>query len=163
MDTKLIDRTAVKKAVARLKKSGKKIVFTNGCFDLIHPGHIKLLREARAQGDCLILGLNSDESIRSIKDPRRPILDQDERIAVLSELVSIDHIVLFDEQTPLKLIEEIVPDVLVKGGDWDVNTIVGADVVKKNGGNVVVVDLKQGDSTTSIIKRIVEKYGNNTG
>lgn len=157
--SKVINWDKLKEVVQTAKAESKKVVFTNGCFDLIHPGHIKVFREAKAQGDILILGLNSDASIKTIKDPRRPILNQDERSAILSGLESIDYIAMFDEQTPANLIDLIIPDVLVKGGDWGLDNIVGADVVKQNGGRVHVVSLKEGNSTTNIIERVLEKYG----
>lgn len=157
--SKVIEWGKLKEIVADAKTNGKKVVFTNGCFDLIHPGHIKVFREAKAQGDILILGLNSDASIKTIKDPRRPILNQDERSAILSGLEPIDYIAMFDEQTPAKLIDTIIPDVLVKGGDWGLDNIVGSDVVQANGGRVHVVSLKEGNSTTNIIERVLEKYG----
>lgn len=156
---KLLDRCDIPRVTALQRSEDKRIVFTNGCFDIIHPGHIKLLREARAQGDCLILGLNTDASIKHIKDPRRPILTQEERVDVLSAIDCIDYIALFDEPTPLELIKIIVPDVLVKGGDWTPETVVGAEIVTANGGKVVIVDLKNGFSTTNLIQRIVSRYG----
>lgn len=159
MSDKLISSNDLSGLIEKLKSENKKIVFTNGCFDLIHPGHIKVFKEAKEQGDVLILGLNSDQSIKSIKDPRRPILNQDERSAILGGLESIDYIALFDEQTPANLINSILPDVLVKGGDWGLDNIVGADTVKANGGRVHVVSLKEGNSTTNIIERVLEKYG----
>lgn len=142
-----------------LKAAGKKIVFTNGCFDIMHPGHIKVFIEARKLGDILIVGLNSDTSISQIKDPRRPILTEDERLVVLSAVEYINYIVLFDTQTPEELIKKITPDVLVKGGDWQEDAIIGADYVKKNGGVVHRVSLKDGISTTNVIDRILTKYG----
>jgi len=144
--------------LANHRAAGKKIVFTNGCFDIVHPGHMKVFAEARAQGDCLIVGLNSDRSIGCIKDPRRPIMNQTERAGVLSAVRYIDYIIMFDEETPKALIEAITPDVLVKGGDWGLDNIVGADHVKKNGGRVHVVSLKEGSSTTNIIDRVLTKY-----
>jgi len=158
-NNKLLAWTDISETVKGLKAAGTRIVFTNGCFDIIHPGHIKLLQQARSLGDCLILGLNSDDSIKHIKDPRRPILQQQERVAVLSAISCIDFIVLFDEPTPQNLIEAIIPDVLVKGGDWAPDKIVGAQVVQANGGRVEIVDLEDGLSTTNLIQRIVSRYG----
>lgn len=143
---------------AAYRARGKKIVFTNGCFDIVHPGHMKVFAEAKAQGDVLVVGLNSDTSIGTIKDPRRPILNQAERAGVLSAVRYIDHIIFFDEQTPKNLVEAITPDVLVKGGDWGVDNIVGADHVKSHGGRVHIVSLKEGNSTTNIIDRVLAKY-----
>ena len=140
------------------RAQGKKVVFTNGCFDIVHPGHMKVFAEARAQGDLLVVGLNSDRSIGCIKDPRRPILNQSERAAVLSAVRYIDHIIMFDDETPKALIEAITPDVLVKGGDWGLDNIVGADHVIAHGGRVHIVSLKEGNSTTNIIDRVLAKY-----
>ena len=144
--------------MAEYRAHGKKIVFTNGCFDIVHPGHMKVFAEARAQGDCLVVGLNSDRSIGCIKDPRRPIMNQDERAGVLSAVRYIDHVIMFDDETPKALIEAITPDVLVKGGDWGLDNIVGADHVRDHGGRVHIVSLKEGNSTTNIIDRVLAKY-----
>jgi rfaE bifunctional protein nucleotidyltransferase chain/domain len=129
--------------------AGKKVVFTNGVFDILHRGHVEYLQKAKALGDLLIIGLNSDSSVRRIKGPQR----------LLSALACVDHIVLFDEDTPQKLIEALVPDILVKGADYSVEQIVGADVVLKNGGKVLPIELTPGKSTTGLIKRIVAAYG----
>ena len=149
---------AFRPVLAKYKAEGKKVVFTNGCFDIVHPGHMKVFAEARAQGDCLVVGLNSDRSIGCIKDPRRPIMDQTERAGVLSAVRYIDHIIMFDDETPKALVEAITPDVLVKGGDWGLDNIVGADHVRANGGRVHIVSLKEGSSTTNIIDRVLAKY-----
>lgn len=132
-----------------------KIVFTNGCFDIIHSGHIVLLEQAKALGTKLIVGINSDRSVRSIKGASRPVIGEIERSAVLLGLSSVDEVRIFDEQTPEDLIREISPDVLVKGGDWDISEIVGADFVKENGGQVFSIPLKEGVSSSLIIDRIV--------
>ncbi|QQS33108.1 MAG: D-glycero-beta-D-manno-heptose 1-phosphate adenylyltransferase [Acidobacteriota bacterium] len=132
------------------------IVFTNGCFDIIHPGHIDLLERAKALGDRLIVGLNSDRSVRSIKGPDRPIQNQVDRAAVLSGLRSVDEVIIFDEATPEELIRKIKPDVLVKGGDWPVTEIVGADLVQSWGGKVVSLPLLPGYSSSAIIDRMTE-------
>lgn len=134
----------------------KIIVFTNGCFDILHAGHVYYLREARSLGDILIVGLNSDRSIRMIKGDDRPIITQRDRAELLAALECVDYVVIFDEPTPLRLIESIRPDVLVKGGDWKEEDIVGRDVVVGNGGRVVRVPLRKGISTTAIIKRILD-------
>ncbi|TAL17455.1 D-glycero-beta-D-manno-heptose 1-phosphate adenylyltransferase [bacterium] len=141
--------------IAPRRKAGEKIVFTNGCFDIIHPGHVTYLDKARSLGDILVVGLNSDASVkRQGKGPGRPIMNEGERAAVLSALRSVDYVVLFDEDTPLKLIEALLPDFLVKGGDWPVESIVGREAVEKAGGKVLSIPLVEGKSTTSIVERI---------
>jgi D-beta-D-heptose 7-phosphate kinase/D-beta-D-heptose 1-phosphate adenosyltransferase len=147
----------LKKIVLKLKKEGKKIVFTNGCFDILHFGHAKYLQEARSKGDILVVGVNSDSSIRRIKGSSRPIVDEFNRISLLAALESVDFVVLFNEDTPLRVIKVLSPDILVKGADWNKNEIVGSDVVKNNGGRVLTINLIKGLSTTNLIKRIVEK------
>ncbi len=136
------------------KARGMKVVFTNGCFDIIHAGHVTYLSKARALGDCLVVGLNSDVSVKSIKGPDRPVNNERARAAVLSALACVDHVVLFQEDTPLDLIRCIRPDILVKGGDWAVGDIVGADVVRSSGGQVLTIPFEDGFSTTAIIDRI---------
>ena len=131
-----------------------KLVFTNGVFDLLHPGHVDVLRGARQQGDALIVGINSDASVRRIKGPSRPIHRERDRMYVVAALQMVDAVVVFDEDTPLELIRAIHPDVLVKGGDYEVSTIVGANEVRGWGGNVVVVPLTTGHSTTGTIERL---------
>lgn len=143
------------------------IVFTNGCFDILHPGHIELLQKARALGSKLIVGLNSDDSVRRIKGPGRPLFNESERSAVLMALECVDEVRIFDDSTPQRLITELEPDVLVKGGDWKENEIIGADLVKSRGGKVVSIPLVQGYSTTAIIdrlnvKRPTEQHVNST-
>ena len=134
------------------------LVFTNGCFDLIHPGHIDLLERARALGDYLIVGLNSDASVRTIKGPARPFLPQEERAATLRALRCVDEVIIFDESTPARLIEELQPDVLVKGGDWPVDQIVGADIVLRKGGKVLSLPVRPGYSTTALIEHILAAH-----
>lgn len=136
------------------RKEGKKIVFTNGCFDILHAGHVSFLRAARSQGDLLVLGLNSDASIKRLKGPERPVNHEADRLMVLSELQSVNYIVVFEDDTPLKLIRAIKPDVLVKGADYKKSQVVGAADVEKHGGQVVLVDLVEGRSTTNIIRKI---------
>lgn len=131
-----------------------KLVFTNGCFDLLHPGHVDLLQRARALGDRLIVGLNSDESVRILKGPTRPIWTEQERAAMLLALRCVDQVVIFSERTPARLIEDLRPDVLVKGGDWPVDKIVGAKNVLRYGGEVHSIPLLDGYSTTSLIARL---------
>ncbi len=133
---------------------GKKICFTNGCFDLLHPGHLEILRQAAAKGDILVVGINSDKSVAKIKGKGRPIIPQADRVAMVSALGFVDYVVVFDEETPLNLIEEIKPDVLVKGADWKGKQVVGESVVKARGGAVEFVELVNGFSTTSLIDRI---------
>lgn len=144
--------------VAGYRKKGQKVVFTNGCFDIIHAGHVKYLEAAKACGDILILGLNSDASIRQIKGEKRPVIHQEHRIAVISALGCIDHVIVFDEPDPGSLIQTLLPDVLVKGADWSEEEIIGADVVKENGGCVERIQLEPQISTTQIIERIGRLY-----
>jgi D-glycero-beta-D-manno-heptose 1-phosphate adenylyltransferase len=156
---KLLTKSEIAAEASRLKKAGKRIVFTNGCFDILHAGHVKYLAAARSEGDVLVVGLNSDESVKIIKDEKRPIVNQTQRAEVLSALECVDFVILFDEPDPLKLIHDVRPDVLVKGGDWAEKDIIGSDFVKANGGKVVRVPLVPDMSTTHIIKRIVKLYG----
>jgi len=158
MTNKIISRPQIAGLMKNLKKKGRKIVFTNGCFDLLHVGHVRYLKEARGQGDCLVIGLNSDQSMRQIKDPARPLISEDQRAEVLAALECVDYIVLFDEADPFKLIEEIRPDVLVKGADWSMDKIIGADLVTSYGGKVHRVDLVSLISTSEIIQRILARY-----
>ncbi len=152
---KMCELSVLLEEVARLKKEGKKIVFTNGCYDILHVGHVDLLARSKALGDILILGLNTDDSVkRQNKAPNRPINSYEARAYVLSHLESIDFVVSFDDDTPYDLIKEIKPDVLVKGGDWAVEKIVGHDIVQANGGEVYSLDLIQGYSTTNTISQI---------
>ena len=140
----------LKKDISKLKRKGKKIVFTNGCFDILHLGHLKILKEAKQKGDILIVGLNSDSSIKKIKGPKRPIVDQKTRAMLLSNIIGVDYVVIFNEATPYNLIKKINPDILVKGGDWKKDKIVGSDLIKK----VYRVKLRSGHSTTQIINKI---------
>lgn len=142
-------------ALKKQRDKGKKIVFTNGCFDILHAGHVRYLKKARSFGDILVVGLNSDSSVKKIKGDRRPIVGQKDRAEVLSALCHVDYVVLFSEQTPLRLIQNIMPDVLVKGADWTQKDIVGAEIVKKNNGRVARIPLAHGRSTTNIIEKIL--------
>jgi rfaE bifunctional protein nucleotidyltransferase chain/domain len=143
--------------VNRARSDGRVVAFTNGVFDILHPGHIRYLREARALGDLLIVGVNSDRSVRALaKAPDRPIHGEAERAEVLSALASVDAVVIFDEDTPHAIISAVQPDILVKGADWGENAIVGRDVVEGRGGKVVRVALAEGYSTTRIIERVRE-------
>lgn len=143
---------------AGLKKEGKKVVFTNGCFDILHAGHIDYLVKAKALGDVLIIGLNSDESIRRLKGDKRPLLPQDERAFAMWNLKAVDYVTIFEQDTPFELISAIVPDILVKGGDWSLDTIVGRDVVEANGGITTNIPFVVNRSTSSIIELILQKY-----
>ena len=138
----------------RSSLGSKKLVFTNGVFDLLHPGHVDVLLGARREGDALVVGLNGDASVRRIKGPDRPVRSESERAVVLAALAMVDAVVLFEQDTPLELIEELGPDVLVKGGDYSEATIVGAESVKSRGGRVVVVPLTPGQSTTAIVEKL---------
>jgi rfaE bifunctional protein nucleotidyltransferase chain/domain len=140
----------------REKRNGKRVVFTNGCFDLLHPGHIHSLEAARALGDLLIVGINSDESVRILKGEGRPLTPQDERAEILASLECVDGIVIFDELTPREVIAALLPDVLVKGSDWPGNQIVGREEVEAAGGKVVLIDNVPGYSTTEILRKIRE-------
>ncbi len=144
----------IRDELARRKSSGAKLVFTNGCFDLLHIGHIRYLNQARKLGDCLFLGLNSDDSVRQLKGPGRPILPLEERREVLLALEAVDFVVGFNDATPLELIKLVEPDVLVKGGDWAVDKIVGADLVTARGGKVLSLPYVEGRSTSEIVKKI---------
>ncbi len=150
--------TALLPELARHRATGKKIVFTNGCFDLIHLGHVKYFQFAKAQGDLLVVGVNTDCSIRRLKGDKRPIINEDDRTAVLEELESIDYLIKFDEDTPLNLIETIKPDVLVKGADYTKDKVVGADLVESRGGSIALAPLVDGRSTSDLIQRILEAY-----
>lgn len=143
-----------------LKEAGKKIVFTNGCFDILHYGHVMYLDQAKSCGDVLIVGLNSDDSVSRLKGPSRPVNGQFERAIVLCALEAVDYVVLFQEDTPYELISLIVPDILVKGGDWKADQIVGSDIVLKNGGQVKSLLFQDGYSTTNIIEKINEEKDN---
>jgi rfaE bifunctional protein nucleotidyltransferase chain/domain len=154
---KTVDEAAAIATQAR--KIGKSVVFTNGCFDLLHRGHVHTLRQAKASGDLLIVGLNSDRSVKSIKGLARPILPQTDRVELIAAMEMVDYVVLFDEPDPYQLIAAIKPDVLAKGGDWSADKIVGADIVAQNGGRVEVIPYLQGFSTTEIIERIRNSDG----
>ena len=156
---KILGREKLKIEVERLRAGGKIIVFTNGCFDILHVGHTRYLGEARKLGDVLILALNSDSSVRAIKGEKRPIVPETERAEVLASLRSVDYVVLFSEDTPLELIEYLKPDIIVKGGDWDVKDVVGRESVARWGGKVVIIPEVKGASTTSIVDKIRKTYG----
>lgn len=151
-------RTEIKLIREQLKQQNKKVVFTNGCFDLIHSGHVDYLIKAKEMGDVLILALNSDSSIKSIKGDKRPILKQDERAFIVSNLKPVDYVTFFNEDTPAEIISELVPDVLVKGADWAIEKIVGREIVEVNGGEVKTINFVNDQSTSNIIKIIKERY-----
>lgn len=153
MNLKVKDIKTLAGIVQDLKKKGKKIVFTNGCFDIIHAGHVQYLREAKAMGDVLVVAMNSDSSVRKIK-PGRPIVPQEQRAMVLSALEMVDYVTIFDEGTPYQVIKALQPDVLVKGGDWRIEDIVGNDIVKE----VHSLPYREGLSTTAIIEEIRKRY-----
>jgi len=142
----------------KLKPEGKKVVFTNGCFDILHAGHIDYLNKAKEKGDILIVGLNSDASIKRIKGKNRPVIPQDQRAFVVDNLKAVDYVSFFDEDTPYEIIKTIVPDVLVKGADWSIENIVGRDIVEANGGKVLNIEFVVQQSTSNIIKNILETY-----
>lgn len=144
--------------VNNLKRKKKKIVFTNGCFDILHFGHIKYLEQARKKGDILVIGLNSDASVKKLKGAKRPIFSQRARAEVLASLANVDYIAIFNELTPLKIIKKVKPDVLVKGGDWKTDQIVGKDFVELYGGKVISIAFIKGYSTRSTISAILKKY-----
>lgn len=146
----------------REKRNGKRVVFTNGCFDLLHPGHIRGFEQARALGDVLIVGMNSDSSVRQLKGPTRPVIPERERAELLAALESVDAVVIFDELTPREVISRLLPDVLVKGGDWPGDQIVGREEVEAAGGRVVSIPLVPGYSTTAILQKIRESCGSAT-
>jgi len=140
--------------VAEHKRNGQRVVFTNGCFDLLHPGHIRGFEQARTLGDVLVVAINSDSSVKFLKGDDRPIIPQDERAEILAALVAVDYVVIFDELTPREIIARALPDILVKGGDWGENEIVGREEVEAAGGRVVSIALEPGYSTTAIIEKI---------
>ena len=156
-DYKITAISEIAGQVRKWRKEGRSLVFTNGCFDLLHAGHIRYLQTAAAFADMLILGLNSDSSVRKLKGLNRPIMSQGDRALLLSAIEAIDCIVIFDEETPARLIETVLPDVLVKGGDYIAEDIVGYKTVTENGGRVEVVNYIEGKSTTGIVNLIMEK------
>jgi len=152
----IVSREELIGKVEKLKRENKKIVFTNGCFDIIHAGHVIYLFEAKALGDVLVVGLNSNVSVKRLKGEKRPLNPEKDRAVVLSALEPVDYVTLFDEDTPYELITALKPDILVKGGDYNQDTIVGADIVENSGGKVEVVPLLEGRSTSALIEKIRE-------
>ena len=154
MSGKIRSLDALKKIVASAKTAGKTIVFTNGCFDLLHRGHVHVLREAKACGDILIVGVNSDRSVKTIKGPNRPVLPEQDRLELMAALEMVDYVVLFDESDPYNLIAALQPHVLAKGGDWSQQNIIGSDIVENEGGRVAIIPYLKGLSTTELIEKI---------
>jgi D-beta-D-heptose 7-phosphate kinase/D-beta-D-heptose 1-phosphate adenosyltransferase len=157
-DSKIKNLDVLTAIIAAEKARGKKVVFTNGCFDLLHAGHVKYLQKARGLGDLLVLGLNSDASVRRLKGEKRPLIGEDERAHILAALDCIDYVVLFDQDTPLELITALKPLILAKGGDYTAEGVVGKEVVEAYGGRVELVTFVDGKSTTNIIERVLERY-----
>ncbi len=155
---RILSRDELLKTAVKLKAEGKTLVFTNGCFDLLHPGHIRYLEKARALGDALIVGLNSDRSVKLLKGPTRPIFPEAERAEILAALESVDYVTVFDEATPQELIASLAPHVLVKGGDWDANEIVGRKEVEAAGGRVVSIEHHAGHSTSDLVETITKNH-----
>ena len=159
---KILERNALKDKLEELRKKGKKIAFTNGCFDILHVGHVRYLREAKKTADVLVLALNSDSSVRSIKGEKRPLMNEKERAEILAALECIDFVTIFQELTPLELINYLKPDILIKGGDWPEEKVVGREEVKKWGGRVVIIPEVEGKSTTNIVEKIKMLHCSNT-
>lgn len=157
-ESKILTREAMEAERVRLRAAGRKLVFTNGAFDILHAGHVTYLEFARNQGDALCVGLNSDASVKRYKGDKRPVNPQEDRARVLAALACVDYVVIFDEDEPKELIGAVIPDVLVKGSDW-AHYVSGRDIVEAHGGRVVLADMVAGRSTTNTIQRIVEAYG----
>lgn len=151
-----------RKEIVEIRKmfraENKKVVFTNGCFDILHSGHVDYLTKSKNLGDVLIVGLNSDKSVNKIKGDKRPIVNETNRAIIISSLKPVDYVVFFDEETPAELIDEIIPDILVKGADWDIEKIVGRETVVKNGGEVKTIQFVNDQSTSKIIQTILSRY-----
>ncbi len=155
---KIKSREELKKIVENLKREGKIIVFTNGCFEILHPGHIEILERAKSLGDILIVGINSDNSVKKIKGEKKIILSEESRLRIISSLEMVDYVILFDEDTPENLIAELKPDIHVKGGDYKINNLPEAKIVESYGGKIYIIPLLKEFSTTKIIERILELY-----
>ncbi len=151
----ILSLSDLKRERERLRLEGSRVVFTNGCFDLLHPGHVRYLEQARGLGDVLIVGLNSDRAVRELKGPARPILNEDERSEVVAALSSVDYVVVFDDVSPRHVVGALLPDILVKGADWSVGEIIGRDEVEAAGGQVMTLPFVEGVSTSELIARIV--------
>jgi rfaE bifunctional protein nucleotidyltransferase chain/domain len=156
----ILSKASVKFLREQFKKENKKVVFTNGVFDIIHSGHVDYLIKAKTLGDVLIVGLNSDDSVRRVKGEKRPLISQTDRAFILSNLKPVDYVVIFEEDTPLEIIKAIVPDILVKGADWSPDKIVGSDIVLNNGGEVKNISFVNEQSTSRIIDTILTRYTN---
>lgn len=157
----ILDRAALAAESARLKAAGKRLVFTNGVFDLLHVGHLRYLTQARSLGDALAIGLNADACVKRLKGDKRPILPEAERAELLVGLACVDYVCLFSEDDPRELIKAVVPGILVKGGDWPIDKILGRDTVEAAGGKVLSLPFVEGRSTTSIVQAIAQKFGSN--
>jgi len=155
---KILERNELRGKMEELRNKGKKIAFTNGCFDILHVGHVRYLREARKTADVLVLALNSDSSVRSIKGEKRPLMNEKERAEILAALEFVDFVTIFPELTPLELINYLKPDVLIKGGDWPEEKVVGREEVKQWGGRVAIIPEVEGKSTTNIVEKIKTLY-----
>lgn len=151
---KVLSKECLIKEIDELKKQNKKIVTTNGCFDILHVGHVRYLKQAKDLGDILVVALNADSSVRDLKGPTRPVNKEDDRAEVLANLISVDFVVMFAEQTPVDLLASIKPNIHVKGGDYDINTLPEAKVIQENGGEVVFMPMVEGKSTTNIINKV---------
>ena len=158
MENKIVNREQLKKELDRLRSKGKRVVFTNGCFDILHVGHARYLKEARKIGDVLVLAVNSDVSVRTIKGEKRPIIPEKERAEMVASLEAVDYVTIFSETTSRELIEYLKPNVLVKGGDWAEENVVGRESVAKWGGKVVIIPEIEGASTTNIVEKIRRIY-----
>lgn len=156
---KIVNREELVSLRNQAEKEGKKVVFTNGCFDILHRGHIEIFQKSKSLGDILIVGLNSDASVKMLKGDKRPIVNEDDRAVVIAALESVDYVCLFEEETPAEIIKLLKPDILVKGGDYKIEEIVGRDTVLEHGGEVVAVPLVEGRATRCIIEKIVNLYG----
>jgi D-beta-D-heptose 7-phosphate kinase/D-beta-D-heptose 1-phosphate adenosyltransferase len=151
---KLVSQEELVQAASREKRAGRRVVFTNGCFDLLHPGHVRCLADARALGDVLIVAVNSDRSVRGNKGPERPLVPERDRAEVIAALASVDYVTIFDEPTPRELIARVLPNLLVKGADWALDQVAGREEVEAAGGQVVSIPLAAGYSTTKLVKKI---------
>ena len=158
MREKIKKRDDLQRIIQDLKANGKRIIFTNGCFDLLHIGHVRYLEEAKSLGDILVVGVNSDASVRSLKGPSRPILPEAERAEILSGLGCVDYVTIFDEPTPFNLISLLLPHILVNGGDWTKEETVGWETVERTGGEVVILSFVEGASTSHLIETILKRF-----
>ena len=162
MKDKIRDREDLRNILGELRAKGKRVVFTNGCFDLLHIGHLRYLEKAKALGDILVIGVNSDHSVRDLKGPKRPLLPEAERAEILSGLECVDYVTIFNEPTPFEIISLFQPHILVKGGDWSEEDVIGREVVEGLGGKVVIIPFVKGSSTTNLIETIVKRYEKKT-